>query len=328
MAITKVSNSVLNLSGNTDALGLPKGTDAQRPTPVAGMLRFNTTTGEFEGYNGTEWGKMVDGSGTANYIPKWTDGDTIGNSIIYDDGTSVGIGTSSPTSVATRTTLNLSGSTGSAIRLSDNISNAFLDYTDGAGSRFSVNAAEPIILLTNSAERMRITSEGLVEVKGVANGNCFEVGGGFADRGLMISTGVSSGAGSGLVIYNAQISDNKGAHIFESSGRTAFTIANTLVCSGDLNDTSDVSKKTNINDLIGGLDVVLQLRPVSYQWKEEEGRGSEIRNGFIAQEVESVIPEIVLGEEGDKSLNVTGVVAHLTKAIQELKAEIEILKTK
>ena len=63
MAITRVSNSVLNLSGNTDALGLPKGTDAQRPTPVAGMLRFNTETAGFEGYDGTEWG-AIGGTGS------------------------------------------------------------------------------------------------------------------------------------------------------------------------------------------------------------------------------------------------------------------------
>ena len=38
----------------------------------------------------------VDGSGTANYITKWTDADTIGDSIIFDNGTNVGIGTTSP----------------------------------------------------------------------------------------------------------------------------------------------------------------------------------------------------------------------------------------
>lgn len=54
----------------------------------------------------------VDGSGTANYVTKWTDADTIGNSIIYDNGSSVGIGTTSPNvpleihgpDIATRTT--------------------------------------------------------------------------------------------------------------------------------------------------------------------------------------------------------------------------------
>lgn len=77
MAITKVSNSVLNLSGNTDALGLPKGTDAQRPTPVAGMLRFNTETEGFEGYDGTEWG-AIGGTGSTLVQDKFTgDGTTV-----------------------------------------------------------------------------------------------------------------------------------------------------------------------------------------------------------------------------------------------------------
>ena len=39
----------------------------------------------------------VDGSGTANYITKWIDADTIGDSIIYDNGTFVGINTTSQT---------------------------------------------------------------------------------------------------------------------------------------------------------------------------------------------------------------------------------------
>ena len=37
----------------------------------------------------------VDGAGTANYIPKWTDGDTIGNSTLYNSGSFVGISTAS-----------------------------------------------------------------------------------------------------------------------------------------------------------------------------------------------------------------------------------------
>jgi len=40
-------------------------------------------------------GGAVDGSGTANYVTKWSDTDTITNSIIYDNGTNVGIGTTS-----------------------------------------------------------------------------------------------------------------------------------------------------------------------------------------------------------------------------------------
>ena len=45
------------------------------------------------------WGSsLVDGAGTSNYISKWSDSNTLTSGIIYDDGTNVGIGTSSPSS--------------------------------------------------------------------------------------------------------------------------------------------------------------------------------------------------------------------------------------
>jgi hypothetical protein len=54
---------VLTVTGNstfssTGALTISKGTTAERPTAVSGMLRFNTTTTEFEGYNGTAWASV------------------------------------------------------------------------------------------------------------------------------------------------------------------------------------------------------------------------------------------------------------------------------
>jgi hypothetical protein len=42
----------------TDAVLIPVGTTGQRPTGAAGYLRFNSTTGEFEGYNGTAWASV------------------------------------------------------------------------------------------------------------------------------------------------------------------------------------------------------------------------------------------------------------------------------
>ena len=40
---------------NTGAIVVPVGTAAQQPAPVVGMVRFNTSTHHFEGYNGTAW---------------------------------------------------------------------------------------------------------------------------------------------------------------------------------------------------------------------------------------------------------------------------------
>jgi hypothetical protein len=48
--------------GATGAAQLPVGTEAQRPTPSAGKLRFNSTVSKFEGYNGTTWGSIGGGA--------------------------------------------------------------------------------------------------------------------------------------------------------------------------------------------------------------------------------------------------------------------------
>jgi len=47
--------------GGTGVLKLPSGTTAQRPTAATGQIRFNTTTVEFEGYNGSAWGGLASG---------------------------------------------------------------------------------------------------------------------------------------------------------------------------------------------------------------------------------------------------------------------------
>ena len=50
---------------STDAILIPNGTTAQRPTGAAGYLRFNSTTTQFEGYNGTAW-SSVGGAAISN----------------------------------------------------------------------------------------------------------------------------------------------------------------------------------------------------------------------------------------------------------------------
>ena len=61
MALTKITNDLLDLGSDSGALGLPKGTTAQRPSnPVEGTLRHNSEIDEtkLETYNGTEWRKI------------------------------------------------------------------------------------------------------------------------------------------------------------------------------------------------------------------------------------------------------------------------------
>ena len=51
----------LDVGSKTDALRVPNGTTAQRPTAATGQLRYNTTTSEFEGYANGAWGKIGGG---------------------------------------------------------------------------------------------------------------------------------------------------------------------------------------------------------------------------------------------------------------------------
>lgn len=57
----------LNLTGgatltSTGALGVPVGTEAQRPTGAAGKIRFNSTVSRYEGHNGTSWSSIGGGA--------------------------------------------------------------------------------------------------------------------------------------------------------------------------------------------------------------------------------------------------------------------------
>jgi hypothetical protein len=94
---------------------------------------------------------------------------------------------------------------------------------------------------------------------------------------------------------------------------------------------SDQRLKKNIKPLTGAMDQLLQLKGVTYEWKnpEERGRGAGIRTGFIAQEVEKVFPGWV--EEDSKGTK--GIVlppmqlaALQVEAFREQQAELDALK--
>lgn len=85
-ALTATTDSTFSSTG---ALTISKGTTAQRPTAVSGMLRFNTTTTEFEGYNGTTWASVGgaalsnDTSTSSNVYPLFAAATTGTASTIY-----------------------------------------------------------------------------------------------------------------------------------------------------------------------------------------------------------------------------------------------------
>ena len=61
-AIQELDTKKVPRTSTTGAAVIPSGTEAQRPTPATGQLRFNTDATSFEGYNGTEWGSIGGGA--------------------------------------------------------------------------------------------------------------------------------------------------------------------------------------------------------------------------------------------------------------------------
>ncbi len=88
--------------------------------------------------------------------------------------------------------------------------------------------------------------------------------------------------------------------------------------------TSDSTMKSNIVPLQYGLEQVLDLKPVSYVWKSNK---EQAKVGFIAQEVEAVIPEVVTkSEDGVYGMNYSELLPVLVNAIQELEARVQALE--
>ena len=97
--------------------------------------------------------------------------------------------------------------------------------------------------------------------------------------------------------------------------------------SGTLTNTnpSDRRLKQNITPITYGLNEVLQLNPVSFDWKNDNNKNKQF--GFIAQEVQNVMPEAVIQGEY-LGLEKDAIYTALVNAIKELKQEIETLKIK
>ncbi len=85
---------------------------------------------------------------------------------------------------------------------------------------------------------------------------------------------------------------------------------------------SDIAYKKDVEDLHYGLQEILSLQPRFYRMKDT----NEPQVGFIAQEVEQIIPEVVSGKEGSKGLAYGQLTAVTVNAIKELKTENDTIK--
>jgi hypothetical protein len=95
-----------------------------------------------------------------------------------------------------------------------------------------------------------------------------------------------------------------------------------LTSAGAWASASDSEYKKDIADIDYGLETLLQMRPRRYKMKKDNLQ----QVGFVAQELESLVPELVSGSEGSKGIIYGQITAIAVKAIQEQQAQIDRLQ--
>ena len=133
-----------------------------------------------------------------------------------------------------------------------------------------------------------------------------------ANQGLTIQDSVSNG-------YRSAYFQSGSLYFYNGSNEGYLSSGGTWV------NASDISIKKDIKEIKYGINEIMALKPKWYRMIDDDLE----QIGFIAQEVEEILPELVnTSERGMKGLSYGQMTAVLVKAIQELKAEIDILKSK
>jgi len=162
--------------------------------------------------------------------------------------------------------------------------------------------------------------------------------------GIKLTPDATFGANIVSVVGSATSGSFTGFNLYStgsSSQRFYADYAGTLhAVSTSIAAISDQSLKENVVDIEPSLNKIIALRPVRFDWKQEMQIEQKQIQGFIAQEVETVLPDLVYDyqyndTEIKKSIKMGDMIPTLVKAIQELNtlvttqaAEIAALKAK
>jgi len=118
----------------------------------------------------------VTGTGTSGYLARWTGSTTVGNSAIFDNGTQIGIGTSSPASLLNVSGGNITVSAGSGLAWSGDQTRIITPEDNVAGALIQTPGI--IRLNAGGSEKVRVTATGRVGVNTTNPGTTFHVVGG------------------------------------------------------------------------------------------------------------------------------------------------------
>jgi hypothetical protein len=274
---------------------------------INGLFQINGVT------IGGGGGSGVTGAGTTNYIPKWSGSTSLGNSSMYDNGGSIGIGTTTTSGklhVLAGLTEVFAESTTAGNNAAFNVKTTARRWGIGANMALSSSWFE-IYDYTAGANRFTISNVGNFLINTTTdNGYKINLNGSisFAYGFLSIFRG-SSGAGDIFV-------GNDGSRIY-IGGNTY--VVGTVTATGGFFDTSDARLKTLVEDNY----LLSSIASVKARLYIKDGR-KEL--GYYAQDLEAILPSAVKeGSDGFLSLSYAQV--HTAK-IAVIEDEVTILKNR
>jgi hypothetical protein len=238
----------------------------------------------------------ITGTGTTNFLPKFTGASTLGNSIVFDNGTNVGIGTTSPL-----TKLHLLANSPNYILLTnvaaDGVPNAIQGGIIGQSRGYGNNLAQMAsILLRNENSADWFKGEITFNTNGTDGTNPSITP---TERMRITSTG-NVGIGT--------TSPSERLHVVGNGLFSGSVTATAFFASSDI----------RLKDIIAHDGDM-----ITYKWKD--GRDDKIHYGYSAQNLQSINPNLVnKNDDGFLSVNYTETlvlkVRELEKRVKELEA--------
>jgi hypothetical protein len=332
---TKLQTTTTNAT--TNVYVVPNGSSTSAGVSVANNSSLTNASKIVMATNGTTDTQIISGvNGSGTYLPlNFYTNNAL--SMTIDTANNVGIGTASPSGVGKFAVVQSAQSTtayfanSNASWASDVVNSYSPSGTETSqislsarsdGTSWLTSAYGAVLFRTGTAgsatERMRIDSSGILLLAGTSAIAGYQFTMYHTDTGGMAYkyNGTSQQNSCSFQNGNGQV-----GRIYTSGTATTYATS------------SDYRLKENVVPMTGALNKVALLNPVTFTWKTDGTNGQ----GFIAHELQAVVPDCVGGEkdavdaEGKpvyQDIDTSFLVATLTAAIKEQQTIINELKTR
>jgi hypothetical protein len=289
-------------------------------TAVGYQAGYSNTTGAYNSFMGYKAG-YGNTTGSSNTIIGYAAGQA---AITGSGNTLIGQGSGTSLTSGNKNTFIGGGDQGtnypSGYFVTTGSSNTILGAYSGNNGGLDIRTASNYIVLSDGDGNPRLISDNAGNI-GMGAFGAAPAQGLFAYTvsSSYLAIGHASGSASGNTYLN-----------FYYAGGQIGSVSQTGTTAVLYNTTSDYRLKSDVTPITNALTIIEALNPVSFTWTD--GRKDD---GFLAHELQAVIPNCVTGEKDAvnedgtpkyQQMDNSGVIPFLVKAIQELKAEFDAYK--